>query len=61
MSRRGDISNSRLLIIGHRGASAHATENTLAAFAQAFEITDHPHYLKAVFKQNHCPHESRRR
>jgi glycerophosphoryl diester phosphodiesterase len=25
------------LIIGHRGASAHAPENTLAAFAQAFE------------------------
>ncbi|HYH84526.1 MAG TPA: glycerophosphodiester phosphodiesterase family protein [Pyrinomonadaceae bacterium] len=37
MSRRGDISDSRLLIIGHRGASAYAPENTLAAFAQAFE------------------------
>jgi glycerophosphoryl diester phosphodiesterase len=36
MSRRGDISGSRLLIIGHRGASAHAPENTLAAFEQAF-------------------------
>lgn len=37
MSRRGDISDSRLLIIGHRGASAHAPENTLAAFERAFD------------------------
>jgi glycerophosphoryl diester phosphodiesterase len=37
MSRRGDISESSLLIIGHRGASAHAPENTLAAFEQAFD------------------------
>ena len=36
MSRGGDISDSGLLIIGHRGASAHAPENTLAAFEQAF-------------------------
>lgn len=35
MSRRGQISDSDLLIIGHRGASAHAPENTLAAFDQA--------------------------
>ena len=28
--------DSRLLIIGHRGASAHAPENTHAAFAKAF-------------------------
>jgi glycerophosphoryl diester phosphodiesterase len=37
MSRGGDISGSRPLIIGHRGASAHAPENTLAAFEQAFD------------------------
>jgi glycerophosphoryl diester phosphodiesterase len=32
---RGQISDSDLLIIGHRGASAHAPENTTAAFEQA--------------------------
>ena len=32
---RGQISDSDLLIIGHRGASAHAPENTIAAFEQA--------------------------
>ncbi len=37
MSRRDDISDSDLLIIAHRGASAHAPENTLAAFEQAFD------------------------
>lgn len=37
MSRGGDISDSNLLIIGHRGASAHAPENTLAAFEQALD------------------------
>ncbi|MBC7931048.1 MAG: glycerophosphodiester phosphodiesterase [Rubrivivax sp.] len=37
MSLGGDISDSRPLIIGHRGASAHAPENTLAAFEQAFK------------------------
>lgn len=33
---RGQISNSVPLIIGHRGASAHAPENTLASFDLAF-------------------------
>ena len=37
MSRSGHISDSRPLIIGHRGASATAPENTLAAFDQAFK------------------------
>ena len=32
---RARIPDSDLLIIGHRGASAHAPENTLAAFEQA--------------------------
>jgi glycerophosphoryl diester phosphodiesterase len=36
MNRREKISDSRLLIIGHRGASAYAPENTLAAFDLAF-------------------------
>lgn len=36
MSRSGEISDIRPLIIGHRGASAHAPENTLAAFELAF-------------------------
>ena len=34
---RGQISNSVPLIIGHRGASAHAPENTIASFDLAFE------------------------
>lgn len=33
----GTIRDSGLLIIGHRGASAYAPENTHAAFAQAFD------------------------
>jgi glycerophosphoryl diester phosphodiesterase len=33
---RGQISNSVPLIIGHRGASAHAPENTVASFELAF-------------------------
>src|SRR5205085_1144861 len=37
MSRRGHISDSDLLIIGHRGASGYAPENTLASFDLAFE------------------------
>jgi glycerophosphoryl diester phosphodiesterase len=31
----GGITESRLLVIGHRGSSAHAPENTLAAFDMA--------------------------
>ncbi len=34
---KGSRSDSGLLIIGHRGASAHAPENTHAAFTQAFD------------------------
>jgi glycerophosphoryl diester phosphodiesterase len=34
---KGRRRNSGLLIIGHRGASAYAPENTHAAFTQAFE------------------------
>ena len=36
MNRREKISDSDILIIGHRGASAYAPENTLAAFDLAF-------------------------
>lgn len=34
---RGQTDDGRLLVIGHRGASAHAPENTHASFALAFE------------------------
>jgi glycerophosphoryl diester phosphodiesterase len=37
MSRRRQTSDRVPLIIGHRGASAHAPENTLASFDLAFE------------------------
>ena len=37
MNRRGKILDGDLLIIGHRGASAHAPENTLAAFDLALQ------------------------
>jgi glycerophosphoryl diester phosphodiesterase len=36
LRHRSEISSNRPLIIGHRGASAVAPENTLAAFARAF-------------------------
>src|ERR1700754_123110 len=37
MKQRGEISESGILIIGHRGASARAPENTFASFDMAFE------------------------
>lgn len=37
MNRSGDISDSRPLIIGHRGASARVPENTIASFDLAFQ------------------------